>query len=95
MRSTSNVLSTFLLVIVLIGSVGLIIHLSMDINEQNHEIEELQKELEKRIERVEELKYKLERAKDPEDKEFRMEIARDKLNYHLPNEIIFYNGWSE
>ena len=67
----------------------------MNINEQQYSIEELYKQLETKIERVEELKYKIERAKDPEDIEFIIEIAREKLNYHLPNEIIFYNWRNE
>ena len=29
------------------------------------------------------------------DDEYAIEIARDKLNYHLPGEIIFYNGRSD
>ena len=95
MRSTGNILLTFLLVAVLIGCICLIIPLSMSINEQQYTIEELYKQLEIKIEKVEELKYKIERAKDPEDIEVMMEIAREKLNYHLPNEIIFYNGRSE
>ena len=95
MRSTSNILLTFLLVVILIGCIFLMIPLSMSINEQQYTIEELYKQLETKIERVEELKYKIERAKDPEDVEFIMETAREKLNYHLPNEIIFYNGRSE
>jgi cell division protein FtsB len=67
----------------------------MTINEQQYTIEELEKQVEAQREKVEELKYKIERAQDPDDVEFKIEIAREKLNYHLPNEIIFYNGRSE
>lgn len=95
MRSTSNILLTFLLVFVLLGCVFFIISLSMNINEQQYEIEELVKQVETKKEKVEELKYQIERASDPDDIEFKIEIAREKLNYHLPNEIIFYNGRSE
>ena len=92
MRSTSNILLTFLLVVLLLGCICLIIPLSMNINEQQIQIEKLQKEVEARKEVVEELKYKIERSKDPDDIEFKIDAAREKLNYHLPNEIIFYNG---
>ena len=95
MRSTSNILLTFLLAFVLLGCVFFIIPLSMNINEQQYTIEELSKQVEAQREKVEELKYKIERASNPEDIEFKIETAREKLNYHLPNEIIFYNGRSE
>ena len=39
-------------------------------------------------EEIERLKSELER---PMDDEYIMRVAREKLNYYLPDEIIFYN----
>ena len=39
-------------------------------------------------EEIERLKSELER---PMDDEYVMRVAREKLNYYLPDEIIFYN----
>ncbi len=39
-------------------------------------------------EEIERLKSELER---PMDDEYVMRIAREKLNYYLPDEVIFYN----
>jgi cell division protein FtsB len=70
----------------------LIVTLNFEVNEQKKQIRELQALLEEQQERVGKLKYELDR---PFDDEYAIEIARDKLNYHLPGEIIFYNGRSD
>jgi cell division protein FtsL len=53
--------------------------------EAQNKLEEQKEAYEEEIER---LKSELER---PMDDEYVMRIAREKLNYYLPDEVIFYN----
>ena len=92
MKNKSNIFKTIAVLVFTIVCVYLIVTLNFEVNEQKKQIEELQALLEEQQERVGKLKYELDR---PFDDEYAIEIARDKLNYHLPGEIIFYNGRSD
>jgi cell division protein FtsB len=92
MKNRNNIFKTVAILALTFVCIYLIVTLNFRINEQKAQIEELQKSLDEQKERVEKLRYELDR---PYDDEYAIEIARDKLNYHLPGEIIFYNGRSD
>ena len=65
-----------------------IVRLSVQISDLESNVESAQTEIE---ELNEDLGALLEEIEEPVDEEYIMRIARENLNYHLPNEIIFYN----
>jgi cell division protein FtsL len=65
-----------------------IIRLRTEYNNLVDTQEKLEQQKEAYEEEIERLKSELER---PMDDEYVMRIAREKLNYYLPDEIIFYN----
>ena len=92
MERNNNFFKTVAFLAFVIVCIYLIVSLNIRINDQREQIKELQAQLDVQREKVGKLKYELDR---PFDDEYAIEIARDKLNYHLPGEIIFYNGRSE
>ncbi len=65
-----------------------IIRLRGDFNNLHDQEKELLEEKERYEEEINRLKENLEHEMDDE---YIMRIAREKLNYYLPDEIIFYN----
>lgn len=65
-----------------------IIHLRNDYNNLRDQEKELLEEKEKYEEEINRIKEDLNREMDDE---YIMRIAREKLNYYLPDEIIFFN----
>ena len=65
-----------------------IIRLRTEYNSLIEAQNKLEQQKEAYEEEIERLKSELER---PMDDEYVMRIAREKLNYYLPDEIIFYN----
>ena len=65
-----------------------IIRLRTEYNELKATEAELLTQKEAYVEEIERLKADLEH---PMDDDYVMRIAREKLNYYLPDEIIFYN----
>lgn len=57
-------------------------------NGKIHDIETLIAQIKETQARVDELQDQVE---TPYDKEYIIKVAKEKLNYSLPNEIIFYN----
>ncbi len=92
MGKNNNFFKTVAFLASVIVCIYLIVSLNIRINNQRGQIDELRSMLDVQKEKVGKLKYELDR---PFDDEYAIEIARDKLNYHLPGEIIFYNGRSE
>ena len=92
MKNRSNIFKTIAVLALTLVCMYLIVTLNFRVNEQRKQIEELRVLLEEQQERVGKLRYELDR---PFDNEYAIEIARDKLNYHLPGEIIYYNGRSD
>ena len=66
----------------------MIVQLQQQFNELEKKHTALQAKIDAYEERIAELQYELDR---PFDNEYIIEIARKKLNYHLPDEIIFKN----
>lgn len=65
-----------------------IVRLRTEYNSLKAQEEELLKQREEYLDEIDRLKAELEH---PMDDEYVMRIAREKLNYYLPDEIIFYN----
>lgn len=65
-----------------------IIRLNLERTSLMLEEQRLNEEIEAYTNRIEELNDELER---PYDDDYVMRVAREKLNYHLPEEIIFFN----
>ena len=92
MKNRSNIFKTIAVLVLTLVCMYLIVTLNFKVNEQRRQLEELRVLLEEQQEKVGKLRYELDR---PFHDEYAIEIARDKLNYHLPGEIIFYNGRSD
>ena len=58
-------------------------------------ISELQENVAEAQQRVDELNNQIgelvDEIEQPVDRDYIMKIARESLNYHLPNEIVYYN----
>ncbi len=91
-KAKNNIAVTIAVIVIIVLSIYLLINLRVRVNEQLESIESFGKLLDEQREKVAKLQYELDR---PIDDEYIIEIAREKLNYHLPNEIIFYNGRTE
>lgn len=65
-----------------------IIRLRTEYNDLKDTQIQLEDQKENYLDEIDRLKNELER---PMDDDYVMRIARDKLNYYLPDEIIFYN----
>ncbi len=64
-----------------------IVSSQLEINELDEELAELEQEVMKVQDSVDELAYQLEK---PIDDDYITRIAREKFGYHLPGEAIFY-----
>ncbi len=65
-----------------------IIRLQVQFNGLNEERKQLSAQVEEYSDHIEELKSEL---AQPVDDEYIIRVAREKLGYHLPDEIIYYN----
>lgn len=65
-----------------------ILKLQIQFNQLNEEKKALESQVNDYADDIEELKNELAR---PFDDEYVIRIAREKLGYHLPEEIIYYN----
>ncbi|MBE6672892.1 MAG: hypothetical protein E7599_05165 [Ruminococcaceae bacterium] len=72
----------------MVFSIVMIVQLQQQFGELEVKHAQLKQQIDDYEERIAELQYELDR---PLDNEYIIEIARKKLNYHLPDEIIFEN----
>ena len=72
----------------MVFSIVMIVQLQQEFGELEVKHQQLKEQIDDYEERIAELQYELDR---PLDNEYIIEIARNKLNYHLPDEIIFEN----
>ena len=75
-------------IMVIIVCIIAILKLQIDFNNLNDERKLLQQQVKDYSEDIEEMKAEIER---PFDDEYVIRVAREKLGYHLPDEIIYYN----
>lgn len=92
MKNRGNIFKTIAVLGFTAVMLYIIVTTNFRVNEQIENIALLEQKVEEHQERVGRLKYELDR---PYDDEYAIEIARDKLNLHLPGEIVYYNGRSD
>ena len=88
MKSGSSFFLKIAIVLFMVFSIVMIVKLQQDFSELEVKHKQLKEQIDDYQERIAELQYELDR---PLDNEYIIEIARKKLNYHLPDEIIFEN----
>ncbi len=84
----TNIFVRIAVIIVIVFCVITILKLQIQFNQLNDERKSLTAQVEEYREDIEELKAEIER---PFDDEYVTRVAREKLGYHLPDEIIYYN----
>ena len=88
MRNGSSFFLKIAIVLFMVFSIVMILKLQQEFSELEKKHADLKVQIDEYEERIAELQYELDR---PFDNEYIVEIARKKLNYHLPDEIIFEN----
>ena len=84
----TNIFVRIAVIIVIVVCLITILKLQIQFNKLNEEKKVLAAQVEEYQEDIEELKAEIER---PFDDEYVIRVAREKLGYHLPDEIIYYN----
>ena len=84
----TNIFVKTAIIIVIVVCLITILRLQIQFNKLNEEKKVLQNQVEEYVDDIEELKAEIER---PFDDEYVIRVAREKLGYHLPDEIIYYN----
>ncbi len=84
----TNIFVRIAIIIVIVVCLITIMKLQIQFNKLNEEKKLLEAQVEEYVEDIEELKSEMER---PFDDEYVIRVAREKLGYHLPDEIIYYN----
>ncbi len=84
----TNLFVKIAVIAVIIVCLIAILRLQIQFSDLNEERKLLQTQLDEYSEDIEEIKAEIER---PFDDEYVIRIAREKLGYHLPDEIIYYN----
>lgn len=84
----TNLFVRIAIIVVVLVCVITILRLQIQFNNLNDEKKELEAQVEEYAEDIEELKAEIAR---PFDDEYVIRVAREKLGYHLPDEIIYYN----
>ncbi|MBQ3182144.1 MAG: septum formation initiator family protein [Clostridia bacterium] len=84
----TNIFVRIAVIIVIVVCLITILKLQIQFNRLNEEKKVLSAQVEEYQEDIEELKAEIER---PFDDEYVIRVAREKLGYHLPDEIIYYN----
>ena len=83
-----NIFVLVLVVVLIIFFCVTVFVLSVKLNDLNKSRDSLEKQLEELQASYERIKEELE---EPFDEEYIVRIAREKLGYRLPGEILFYN----
>ena len=76
------------MIVIIVVSVFTIVRLQIQFNELNTTRKQL---IEQVREYSEALEQKIEDLEQPFDDDYVIRVAREKLGYHLPDEIIYYN----
>lgn len=88
MRTRTNLFVKAAILFIILVCVFTILKLQVQFNGLNETRKELKDELNKYSDKVEELEDEI---AQPFDDEYVIRVAREKLGYHLPDEIIYYN----
>lgn len=84
----TNLFVRIALIIIILVCLFTIIKLQIQFNNLNETRKELESSVLNYKNEIEELKSKID---EPFDDEYVIKLAREKLGYHLPDEIIYYN----
>lgn len=84
----TNLFVKLAVILVVVVCIVTIMNLQIKFSKLNEEKKLLEKQVAEYSEDVEELKAEIAR---PFDDEYVIRVAREKLGYHLPDEIIYYN----
>ena len=84
----TNVFIKAAISVVIVVCLITILKLQIQFNQLNEEKKSLEKQVSDFSDDIEELKSEIAR---PFDDEYVIRVAREKLGYHLPDEIIYYN----
>lgn len=84
----TNLFVRIALVIIVLVCLFTIVKLQIQFNELNETRKELENEVKNEENEIEKLDAELQL---PFDDEYVIRVAREKLGYHLPDEIIYYN----
>ena len=85
---TGNIALKLAVLIFAIFCAATIVRLQLKNNSIKDDVVELEKQIQAEEESNNELKNKID---EPFDEDYIIEIAKDKLNLRLPEEVIFYN----
>ena len=88
MTSHTNLFVRIAMVVIIAVCVFTIVRLQIQFNELNDTRTHLTEQVKNYSESIEPKSEELEK---PFDREYIIAIAREKLGYHLPDEIIYYN----
>ena len=88
MTNQSNLFVRIAMVVIIAVCVFTIVRLQIQFNELNDTRKELTAQVKSYSDSIEQ---KSEELKKPFDRDYIIAIAREKLGYHLPDEIIYYN----
>ena len=88
MLTGSNFFLKIAMALFIVFAIVLIVQLQLQFNELRESKEEIEQNITDYKEQIAELQYELNL---PMDKEYVRRVARRKMNFHLPDEIIFYN----
>lgn len=84
----TNLFVRIALIIIILVCLFTIVKLQIQFNELNETRKELELQVKEYENQIEELQAELDL---PFDDEYVIRVAREKLGYHLPDEIIYYN----
>ncbi|MBQ4054075.1 MAG: septum formation initiator family protein [Clostridia bacterium] len=88
MTTHSNLFVRIAMVVIIAVCVFTIVRLQIQFNELNDTRKQLTEQVKNYSDSIEQKSEELEK---PFDREYIIAIAREKLGYHLPDEIIYYN----
>lgn len=85
---TGNIALKIAVLIFAVFCIASIVKLQLKNNNINDSAVELQNQIQAEEDKINELQNKID---EPFDEEYVIDIAKDKLNLRLPEEVIFYN----
>ena len=87
-----NFFTKVLIILIMFVIIIAIVDIQVKMSELNNQKNELQIEIDKTSDKVEEIKIKL---KTPFDEQYMEKLAREKLKYRSPSDILFTNDMAD
>jgi len=86
--SRTNLFVKIAMMLIIVVCIFTIVRLQIQFNELNNQRKQLISQVNEYSDRLEQ---KTEQLEEPFDDEYIIRMAREKLGYHLPDEVIYYN----